>query len=120
MGSLLKPANLLPILFRCEDATVQAGEVVRYLEFSVNTLNCTDHAVHNYLASLYAKYFPERLLDYLEKQGTDLTDICFDPSYVLRLCKEKSLFRACVYIYTILGLWEEAVNLALLVSVNVQ
>ena len=39
--------------------------------------------------------------------------ICYDAKYALRLCTEQRLDRACVHIYTVLGLHDEAVDLAL-------
>jgi len=51
--------------------------------------------------------------------------VCYDVKYALRLClgedthkaktvyMKKSLQRACVYIYTVLKLYEEAVSMAL-------
>ena len=37
----------------------------------------------------------------------------YDPQYALRLCLERSLDGACVYIYSAMGLYEESVSLAL-------
>jgi len=39
--------------------------------------------------------------------------VCYDLKYALRLCAEHSLQRACVHIYTTMGLYDEAVDLAL-------
>ena len=39
--------------------------------------------------------------------------VCYDPQYALRLCAERNLDEACVYIYAAMGLWEESVDLAL-------
>jgi hypothetical protein len=46
----------------------QEIEGLRYLEFSVQKLEITDPAIHNYLVHLYIKYRPERLGKYLEDQ----------------------------------------------------
>ena len=40
----------------------------------------------------------------------------YDLEYALRLCSEHELKPACVHIYSTMGLYEEAVDLALLVS----
>lgn len=40
----------------------------------------------------------------------------YDLEYALRLCSEHDLKPACVHIYSTMGLYEEAVDLALLVS----
>lgn len=39
--------------------------------------------------------------------------MCYDLKYALRLCAEHDLKRACVHIYTTMGLYDEAVDLAL-------
>ena len=39
--------------------------------------------------------------------------MCYDLKYALRLCAEHGLHRACVHIYTTMGLYDEAVELAL-------
>jgi len=39
--------------------------------------------------------------------------VCYDLKYALRLCAEHGLQRACVHIYTTMGLYDEAVDLAL-------
>lgn len=38
---------------------------------------------------------------------------CYDTHYALRLCMEHNLEEACVHIYAAMGLYEEAVDLAL-------
>ena len=40
-------------------------------------------------------------------------DYFYDPKYALRLCLEQKQMRACVYIYGMMGMHEEAVALAL-------
>lgn len=42
----------------------------------------------------------------------------YDVHFALRLCKEKQLLEACVQLFGLLSLWEEAVDLAL--SINVE
>ena len=42
----------------------------------------------------------------------------YDPQYALRLCSEHNLTQACVLIYAAMGLYEESVDHALLVSVT--
>ena len=39
--------------------------------------------------------------------------ICYDLKYALRLCSEHEHKEACVHIYSIMGLFEEAVDLAI-------
>ena len=86
------------------------------MEFCVYQLTVTEEAIHNYLLSLYAKYKPESLLWYLEQAGTHASDIHYDLKYALRLCAEHGYLEACVLVYKIMELYEEAVDLALQVS----
>lgn len=46
----------------------------------------------------------------------DPDTVCYDLKYALRLCAEHGHKRACVHIYTTMGLYEEAVDLALKVK----
>ena len=39
--------------------------------------------------------------------------MCYDLKYALRLCSEHNKQRACVHIYSTMGLFEEAVDLSL-------
>ena len=43
----------------------------------------------------------------------DPEDISYDVKYALRLCAEFGHKRACVHIYSLMGLYEEAVDMAL-------
>ncbi|XP_014671569.1 PREDICTED: vacuolar protein sorting-associated protein 18 homolog [Priapulus caudatus] len=57
-------------------------------------------------------------MTYLQFQGEDPEKVCYDLKYALRLCTEHGHQRACVFIYTTMGLHEEAVDLALKVDVE--
>lgn len=46
----------------------------------------------------------------------EVHEICYDVKYALRLCAEYGHKRACVHIYSLMGLYEEAVDMALQVS----
>ena len=39
--------------------------------------------------------------------------MCYDMKYALRLCSEHDKQKACVHIYSTMGLFEEAVDLSL-------
>lgn len=89
-------------------------QAIRFLDHCVTKRKNTDPAIHNYLLALYAKipgHLGERaLLRFIESQGEHPA---FDLKYALRLCHQERKTRACVSIYTIMGLFEEAVKLAL-------
>lgn len=118
MGKRLNPKKLIPALMNYSQmgSTQQIKETIRYMEFCVYQLTVTEEAIHNYLLSLYAKYKPESLLWYLEQAGTHASDIHYDLKYALRLCAEHGYLEACVLVYKIMELYEEAVDLALQVS----
>lgn len=120
MGNRLDPKKLIPALVNYSQmgSTQQISETIRYMEFCVYQLAVTEEAIHNYLLSLYAKYKPESLLRYLELAGTHASEIHYDLKYALRLCSEHGYRQACVLVYRIMELYEEAVDLALQVDVD--
>ncbi|XP_077366593.1 vacuolar protein sorting-associated protein 18 homolog [Festucalex cinctus] len=120
MGKRLDPKKLIPALMNYSHmgSSQQINETVRYMEFCVHELRVTEEAIHNYLLSLYAKYKPDSLLRYLEEAGTYASEIHYDLKYALRLCSEHGYLRACVLVYRIMELYEEAVDLALQVDVD--
>lgn len=136
-GRHLKPIKLLPAFVNC-DEEYQCIEVIKYLEFCIDKLKNPEKAIHNLLLSLYAKYNTQKLMDYLNSQGQDiimvnyklffifvlkrkkilLMQVNYDVHFALRLCKEKQLTEACVQLFGLLSLWEEAVDLALTINVD--
>uniref|UniRef100_A0AAY4AWJ0 Vacuolar protein sorting-associated protein 18 homolog n=1 Tax=Denticeps clupeoides TaxID=299321 RepID=A0AAY4AWJ0_9TELE len=120
MGGRLDPKNLIPALVNYSQmgGTRQISEAIRYMEFCINRLEVKEEAIHNYLLSLYAKYEPDSLLAYLKAAGTHASEIHYDLKYALRLCAEHGYLQACVLVYKIMELYEEAVDLALKVDVD--
>ncbi|XP_023930234.1 vacuolar protein sorting-associated protein 18 homolog [Lingula anatina] len=120
LGRQLDPKKLIPALVQYdhEKRREQDNEAIRYLEFSITTLDNKDEAIHNYLLSLYAKLQPDKLMAYLKLEGEDQEEVSYDVKYALRLCAEHDQKRACVHIYSTMGLYEEAVDLALQVDVD--
>lgn len=119
-SSELEPMKLIPALVQYDHDKYreQGNEAIRYLEFCVEDLGNKEMAIHNYLLSLYAILRPERLTQYLDIQGVDPDEISYDLKYALRLCMEHDRKRACVHIYSLMKLFEEAVDLALDVDVE--
>lgn len=112
----LKPRNIIPALLdydRNFTGSLSQNQAVRYLQYVINQLNSTDAAVHNTLISMYASR-PAKdesaLLSYLETQGDEPR---FDPDFALRLCIQHKRTLACVHIYTNMGQYVQAVDLAL-------
>lgn len=119
-GKQLDPKRLIPALVQYDHPSYkdQGNEAIRYLEFCVTRMDNKDLAIHNYLLSLYARLQPDNLMNYLQLQGEDVDEISYDVKYALRLCAECDLKRACVHIYSLMNLYEEAVDMALLVDVE--
>ncbi|KAJ9143576.1 Pep3/Vps18/deep orange family-domain-containing protein [Coniochaeta hoffmannii] len=112
----LKPRNLIPALLEYDrnyKGPLSANQAIRYLQYVVNQLASTDSAVHNTLVSMYASH-PSKdeaaLLAYLESQGDEPR---FDPDFALRLCIQHHRVLSCVHIYTNMGQYVQAVDLAL-------
>lgn len=119
MGKQLDPKRLIPALVQFDQKSKEQGnEAIRYLEMCVQKLDNQEPAIHNFLLSLYAKLKPEDLMTYLQLQGEHLDGICYDVKYALRLCSECKHKRACVHVYSLMGLYEEAVDMALEVDVE--
>ncbi|KAL2128369.1 hypothetical protein VTI74DRAFT_9274 [Chaetomium olivicolor] len=112
----LNPRNLIPAMLEYDrnyKGPLAQNQAIRYLQYVVNQLASTDSAVHNTLVSIYASH-PSRdesaLLAYLESQGDEPR---FDPDFALRLCIQNRRVLSCARIYTSMGQYVQAVNLAL-------
>ncbi|KAH9624516.1 hypothetical protein KSS87_014015 [Heliosperma pusillum] len=99
----------------------ETHQVIRYLEHCVHSLDNEDPGIHNLLLSLYAKQEDDSaLLRFLQskfgKGRENGPDFFYDPKYALRLCLKEKRMRACVHIYSMTSMHEEAVALALQVD----
>ncbi|KAI9383863.1 hypothetical protein POPTR_013G147600v4 [Populus trichocarpa] len=120
----LNPRKLIPAMMRYSSephAKNETHEVIKYLEFCVHCLHNEDPGVHNLLLSLYAKQEDDdALLRFLQckfgKGRENGPDFFYDPKYALRLCLKEKRMRACVHIYSMMSMHEEAVALALQVD----
>ncbi|KAL3628860.1 Vacuolar protein sorting-associated protein 18 like protein [Castilleja foliolosa] len=120
----LNPRKLIPAMMRYSSephAKNETHEVIKYLEYCVHRLQNEDPGVHNLLLSLYAKQEDEStLLRFLQckfgKGQPNGPEFFYDPKYALRLCLKQRRMRACVHIYSMMSMHEEAVALALQVD----
>ncbi|XP_057954513.1 vacuolar sorting protein 18 [Malania oleifera] len=120
----LNPRKLIPAMMRYSSephAKNETHEVIKYLEFCVHRLLNEDPGVHNLLLSLYAKQEDDStLLRFLQckfgKGRVNGPEFFYDPKYALRLCLKEKRIRACVHIYSMMSMHEEAVALALQVD----
>ncbi|CAO3653446.1 unnamed protein product [Cunninghamella echinulata] len=113
----LNPRLLIPSLLRYDHSKVAdkglPNQAIRYLSFVVTSLNSTDAAIHNLLLTLYAMQSTRdesALLAFLKNEGREMH---YNLDYALRLCSQNGRTESCVHIYSQMGLYEEAVNLAL-------
>ncbi|KAI6672895.1 hypothetical protein NL676_000801 [Syzygium grande] len=120
----LNPRKLIPAMMRYSNephAKNETHEVIKYLEFCVHRLHNEDPGAHNLLLSLYAKQEDDSaLLRFLQckfgKGRENGPEFFYDPKYALRLCLKEKRMRACVHIYSMMSMHEEAVALALQVD----
>ncbi|KAE9588534.1 putative transcription factor C2H2 family [Lupinus albus] len=120
----LNPRKLIPAMMRYSTephAKNETHEVIKYLEYCVHRLHNEDPGVHNLLLSLYAKQEDDSsLLRFLQckfgKGQKDGPEFFYDPKYAMRLCLKEKRMRACVHIYSMMSMHEEAVALALQVD----
>jgi len=112
----LKPRRLIPAMLEYNknyQGTAAQNQAVRYLQYVINQLRSDDSAVHNTLVSIYASNTSADeagLLAYLESQGEEPD---YDPDFALRLCIQHHRTLSCVHIYTSMGQYLQAVDLAL-------
>ncbi|XP_059616594.1 vacuolar protein sorting-associated protein 18 homolog isoform X2 [Phlebotomus argentipes] len=114
-GKRLDPVKLLPTLIVLE-SDVHVTEIIRYLEYCVHLLGCSETAIHNFLIKLYAQNRSEKLMIFLETQGKDVSMIHYDVHYALRVCRQHNVAEACVFLQCLLEMWHQAVELALTVN----
>jgi hypothetical protein len=79
----------------------------------IHQLGSEDPAVHNTLISIYASHpsqDEQQLLQYLEAHTGDSQ---YDSDFALRLCLQYGHVQSCVHIYSSMGQYADAVELAL-------
>jgi len=107
--------NFVSNLFNNPPEEKDTNQAIRYLQHCVRKLENKHPALHNYLLSLYAKDKDELpLLKFLSQKET-----YYDLKYALRLCTKENKTTACVHIYSAMGLYEEAVELAMKVDLQI-
>lgn len=108
----IEPKRLFPALIHAPTDE----PAIHYLKTCVRR-GAVDPAIHNYLLSLLAQRACRD--DATETDNADLLKFIdapgshYDLKYALRLCTKLQKTRACVLIYGKMGLYEEAVDLAL-------
>lgn len=73
------------------NSELHALEIIKYFENCVGVLKNTDKAVHNFLLSLYAKYDPKKLMEYLKSQGQDINMVSSFCLIIVKVINKKSI-----------------------------
>ena len=115
----LDPLKLIPALLNYNqsnpDISLSQNQAVRYLLFCINALHTTVPAVHNTLISIYASHTSpseSALLSYLSTHSLS-SPPPYDADFAFRLCIQHSRVQSAVHIYTSMGSYASAVDLAL-------
>lgn len=112
----IDPSKLIPVLIQENPYHNKCCETIRYLEYCVHNLHTDYKLIHNTLFDLYARYRDEEsLIEYLKSEvGPDGSQIRYlDLQACLRVCIELKLSKTCVLIYSYMGLYDVAVDMAL-------
>ena len=115
----LDPVKLIPALLNYSDKAssipIAQNQAVRYLNYCMNTLHTTNPAIHNTLLSIYASHpspSENALLGYLSTHALS-TPPPYDADFAFRLCIQHKRVQSAVNIYSSMGEYASAVNLAL-------
>ncbi|KAJ6240376.1 vacuolar protein sorting-associated protein [Anaeramoeba flamelloides] len=114
-NTALDPNKLLPALMRYKPEYnprgIKENLAIDYLEFCVMVKKCEEPSIHNYLIYLYVRNNKDReLLKMLNPlDGEKL----YNQRYALRLCMTAKKMQPSVFLYSEMGLYKQAVKLAL-------
>ncbi|RMZ78617.1 hypothetical protein DV738_g3729, partial [Chaetothyriales sp. CBS 135597] len=115
--SNIEATEILPALLSynqlAHDVPLNQNQAVRYLNFIVNNVPDCPASVHNTLISIMASSSSpseSALLTYLDTQPSPPL---YDPDFALRLCIQHKRVQSCVHIYSAMGQYQRAVELAL-------
>eukprot|EP00210_Caulerpa_lentillifera_P005686 g5438.t1 len=119
----LDPRRLLPglVSFAEEGSHPDSlNHALRFIEFSINTLQCQDSAIHNLAIELYSQDpNEEKLVAFIKKSAEEaIGALSFDGKYALRLIRERGRKRACVVMLCVLKMYEDAISLALTMDLD--
>ncbi|KAE8331879.1 Pep3/Vps18/deep orange family-domain-containing protein [Aspergillus sergii] len=113
----LDPEKLIPALLnynKMSNVPLNQNQAVRYLNFIIVNHPKPSPAVHNTLISIHASSLSSSeagLLTYLQSQASSPPP--YDADFALRLCIQHQRFQSCIHIYSAMGQYLQAVELAL-------
>ena len=114
--SYIEPQRIVPALLSYNQGAKTAlnqNQAVRYLNFVINNYPECASSIHNTLISIMASHASSSegaLLSYLESQPRPPA---YDEDFALRLCIQHKRVQSCVHIYSSMGQYLQAVELAL-------
>uniref|UniRef100_A0A060T7U8 ARAD1C30690p n=1 Tax=Blastobotrys adeninivorans TaxID=409370 RepID=A0A060T7U8_BLAAD len=114
--SNLDPAKLVPALMTYVSKRRSSGvnQAVRYLKYAIETLDVKDVVVYNTLITIYAADSSQDESPLLQSlQELSSSGAALDYDYALRICMQCNRLESSVYIYSVIGMYEEALRLAL-------
>ena len=113
----IEPQKVVPALLsyneHAGETPLNQNQAVRYLKFVVDNFPDCSASVHNTLISVMASHpvsSETALLSYLEPQPNPPL---YDADFALRLCIQHNRVQSCVHIYSAMGQYQQAVELAL-------
>ncbi len=110
------PQKLIPALLsynECAEGPLSQNQAVRYFNFVINNYPEVPASIHNTVISIMASHpstSESALLSYLESQPVPPP---YDADFALRLCIQHKRIQSCVHIYSSMGQYLQAVELAL-------
>ncbi|BDD62053.1 hypothetical protein MPDQ_001817 [Monascus purpureus] len=113
----LDPEKLIPALLnynKTANVPLSQNQAVRYLNFIIVNHPRPSAAVHNTLISIHASSSSTSeagLLTYLQSQPSSPPP--YDADFALRLCIQHQRIQSCIHIYSTMGQYLQAVELAL-------
>jgi hypothetical protein len=113
----LDPERLIPALLnynKTANVSLNQNQAVRYLNFIIVNHPNPSAAVHNTLISIHASSpsaSEAGLLTYLQSQPSSPPP--YDADFALRLCIQHKRVQSCIHIYSAMGQYLQAVELAL-------
>jgi hypothetical protein len=122
IGNGLNPKHLIPALLRFQvESPDGKHQAMRYLSYCIDKLHNKDPVIHNYLVGLYVDQAAggdaSGLMSFLRGDpgfaAREVHQTQYDPQYALRLCLDANLVQPCVFLYSQLGRWEDAVTTSL-------
>lgn len=109
----IEPNRLLPALIQhaTEKTNTSQNQAVRYMRFLLFNEQVNDQCIYNAFVAVHALRDDDEqeLLNFLRKKATSFADHDFS----LRICLNHKCWKAATFLLTLMGLYEEAVNLAL-------